>query len=276
MLQKSPDIVKSNALVEAAYRLSLMEQRVILACLSRIDPRASISADVAYPIPLDELVKLAGKLEKTAYVQAKEAALKLYRREIWIRKYPNGGGDIIEVTPGRWIQAAPFIDVKKQISLQFTTLIIPYISGLKKEFTRYNLDDIVKFNSVHSIRLYELICQYRNVGDRFITLADLRDMFQIGDKYKVTKDLKRYVLDAALKDINAKTPLQVSYESIKTGRAISGFRFLIAEKTTARPAPEKPAPAPRPRLTRAYIERHARPGESWDDAKARLSDALDR
>lgn len=275
MVNKTKIVVKSNALIEAAYKLSVMEQRIVLACLSQIDPRESITDNQPYLVPIGEVSRLAGKKRQSIYEEVREAALRLYRRELWIKKKPNGEGKKEKIIPTRWVQAVPYVDGECNVELHFTKYILPYISDLRKEFTRYELDHISKFNSAYSIRLYELMCQYKAKSNREISIDDLRYMFQIEDKYKVTKDLRRYVIDPALKDINEKTPLEISCEAVKEGRKITRFRFQIAEKEKQNTQVIS-TESQKPRLTKAYIEKHARIGETWDQARERLRKEISR
>ena len=43
-------------------------------------------------------------------------------------------------------------------------------------------------------------------------------MFELQNKYPVWADLKRWVIDQAVKEINEFSPLSVTYETKKTGR----------------------------------------------------------
>jgi hypothetical protein len=62
----------------------------------------------------------------------------------------------------------------------------------------------------------------------------------------------------------------VTYSQRKKGRVVEALTFRFGPK--AMPVAAKPAAetATKPKLTRAYVERHARPGETWDQALARL------
>ncbi|MFW9338888.1 RepB family plasmid replication initiator protein, partial [Glaesserella parasuis] len=58
--------------------------------------------------------------------------------------------------------------------IAMTNEVMPYLTQLKGQFTQYQLMHISSFNSVHSIRIYELVTQYRSVGYREITIEDLK------------------------------------------------------------------------------------------------------
>src|SRR5690554_7024919 len=83
-------VVKSNAVIEASYRLSVMEQRVILAAISQIRRDQVVSDDVMYELNVNTLRELSGTKSKAIYTDLKEAVNHLYERSIVIEKHPNG------------------------------------------------------------------------------------------------------------------------------------------------------------------------------------------
>jgi plasmid replication initiation protein len=109
--------------------------------------------------------------------------------------------------------------------------------------------------SAYAIRIYEMLAQYREIGTRELNLKWLRTSLQIADdEYKLTGDFKKWVLDAAVKQINDHSDLKVSYESKKTSRSITDFVFKIKDKS-APPRSRKPAIAP-DQAVRDTLEKH--------------------
>ncbi len=64
-------------------------------------------------------------------------------------------------------------------------------------------------------------------------------MFELEDKYNRNDLLKRGVIDPAIKDINSHIDIMVTYENIKTGRKITGFKFKWRKKRTTPSKPNK-------------------------------------
>ncbi|NEA10484.1 replication initiation protein, partial [Streptomyces sp. SID10692] len=57
-------------------------------------------------------------------------------------------------------------------------------------------------------------------------LEKFRGQLGLGvNEYKAMGDFKKRVLDLAVKQINEKTDVTVSYEQHKSGRSITGFSF---------------------------------------------------
>ena len=216
-------VVKSNQVIEASYQLSAVEQRIVLAAISRIPKNQPITDDELYPVSVNEL-QLLGVHEKTAYRDLKEGINRLYERSI------NLSVDDKSIKM-RWVQEVQFLDSQSVIGIRFSKPILPFISNLSREFTKYALSDIAGINSGYGIRIYELLVQYRQIGKREISVDNLRTMLELGKKYPLFADFKKRVIDTAVDQINEHSPLNVSYKQIKTGRKVTHIQFTYKEKS---------------------------------------------
>ena len=216
-------VVKSNQVIEASYQLSAVEQRIVLAAISRIPKNQPITDDELYPVSVDELKQL-GVHEKTAYRDLKEGINRLYERSI------NLSIDDKSIKM-RWVQEIQFLDSQSVIGIRFSKPILPFISNLSREFTKYALSDIAGINSGYGIRIYELLVQYRQIGKREISVESLRTMIELGKKYPLFADFKKRVIDTAIDQINEYSPLKVTYEQKKTGRKVTHIIFSFKEKS---------------------------------------------
>ena len=214
-------IVKSNQVIEASYTLTTIEQRLILSAIAQVPKGEEISDDVLYPLTTKNLVKLGGD-EKASHKEFKDAVNRLYERSIILRD-----GD--ESDSFRWIQEKVFKGSTIAF-IRFSKPILPFLSNLKAEFTKYLESDIVGMSSPYSIRFYELIMQYRSIGHREISLEDLRWMFQLQNKYPVWADLKKRVIEQATKEINEHSPYNLTIEPKRTGRKITSIVLKFQDK----------------------------------------------
>lgn len=216
-------VVKSNQVIEASYQLSAVEQRIILAAISLIPKNQIITDDELYPVSVNEL-QLLGVHEKTAYRDLKEGINRLYERSI------NLSVDEKSIKM-RWVQEVQFLDSQGVIGIRFSKPILPFISNLSREFTKYALSDIAGISSAYAIRIYELLVQYRQIGKREISVETLRTMLELGKKYPLFADFKKRVIDTAVDQINEYSPLKVTYEQKKTGRKVTHIIFSFKEKS---------------------------------------------
>jgi plasmid replication initiation protein len=231
-LQKSTQliVVKSNKVVEASYMLSLAEQRVLLACIAQIDSKAMLTDQYRFEVSAGEIVDLAG-LESfsNAYRDLRKAAEKLYERSIVIDD-PDPDNPQITQRKMRWISSIDYVPGEGKLVLSFSFGIIPYLSQLSKEFTRYKLKHVSRFESVYSIRLYELLVQWSAVGQREIEVEWLKKQFQVEEKYSRLGDLKKRVIEPAVAEINEHSNFWVTYGQRKVGRIVTHFQFQFGLK----------------------------------------------
>lgn len=260
-------VVKSNHIVEASYRLSLAEQRVILSAISQVRRDKPVTDEKLYSVTAAGLAELCGTDPKTAYRDLATAAERLFERQITIMFEPDGTSRQPRKRLTRWVQDIDYIPGEGRIELRFGKTILPYLTGLQTEFTKYALADVAKMTSVYGIRLYELLMQWPS-GSREISVDDFRRWLQLEDRYDSIKDLKKWVLEVAVQQINEHSPLTVSWGQRKTGRKVTHLTFEYAP-TVAAKAKKKPRA-----VTEYELSQLSRPGEERPDALKRLGVTL--
>lgn len=267
-------VYKSNALAEAGYRLSLQEQRIVLSALSQIGRGDIVTDEVMYTVTANSIAKLTGKEVDDTYEELKEAVIRLKRRDVRLVDKPNGEGKHKEILITGWVQTISYVKEKGLVRLRFSKDILPYLSQLQKQFLSYNLESIAKFSSSYGIRVYELLVQWKTTGTREIEISEFKRMLDIQKKYTSIKDLKRWVLEPSIKDINKNSDFWVKQTQRKTGRNVTHFVFefgLKSELKTKKSLPKEPKILGVPK---GEIEKHARVGESYEEAAKRIKAEL--
>ena len=216
-------VVKDNEILNASYRLSLIEQRIVLGCIARVNSTDELSKEDGFTVTISELQDLttAGKGLTSLYTEAKQAVERLYSRSITLGK---------DGSKMRWVYAVRYNDDEGSISLSFSPLIIPYLSQLKGSFTKYKLEYVANFTSSHSIRIYELLVQWSSKGEREIEISELREMLQLENRYKRPDNLIARVIKPAIDDINMHSNLLVTYGTRRTGRRVTHLQFKFDVK----------------------------------------------
>jgi len=103
----------------------------------------------------------------------------------------------------------------------------PYLLELKREFTSYKLENVVKLKSSYAIRIYELLKQYEKLQERTFLLKSLREMLGAEDIYPAYGNFKQRVLVPAQKELKKKTDISFEIEEVKKGRKVEKVKFLI-------------------------------------------------
>jgi plasmid replication initiation protein len=260
-MKKGSVVVKSNKLMEASYRLDLVEQRIILASIVAARESQKGLGDDFVTIEAKSFGAMFNMDEHSVYNQLKDALNTLFNRFIVIRDiHPESGHE--RVSKIRWISNASYIDGVGTIQIRFSQDIVPYITRLESEFTVYRIEKIGGMSSVYAVRLYELLLQYLSSGKREIEITWLKEILQLTGEYQRIDNFKRNVIDLAVQQINKHSDIKVSYVQKKTGRLITHFVFDIKSKETPKPKNIT--------LNKEYINKHANPGESYEQAYQRL------
>lgn len=262
-------VVKSNKLVEASYRLNLVEQQIILfaICRSR-EEQKGFSSDAPITITAADFAAQFGTNKDRVYTQLKEAVNTLYDRSVTMYDI-DPVTDKARVTETRWISDKSYIDGAGQIQLTFARKVIPFITRLGEDggFTSYRLEKIGGMSSAHAVRMYEFLVQYLSIGEREIEVAWLREVLKMEGQYAAIKDFKKYVIDISVDQINEHSDIKVSYDQRKTGRFVTHLIFKIKSKPEPKKAKtEKPYVAPD-----GGSDARARPGESQYAFDRRMS-----
>ncbi len=223
-------IYQSNALIEASYRLTTIEKKLILACITKIRHDQVITDEVMYSISAEEISKLGGISVDAGYKNLHEAANRLLDRVVSITYEPNGGKKHKTTLKTHWVQSITYVDKEARVNLRFSKDMLPYINQITKQFTHYNYSAIAKMGSIHGIRLYELLVQWKASGYREIDIDWLKKQFNLTEKYSSIRDLKKRVIDPAVEEINNHSDMWCKWEQRKTGRRVTHLIFTFGSK----------------------------------------------
>lgn len=219
------NVTKSNDLVVAAYKLTLNEQRLLLAAISQIDPRKPMPRPLT--ITAHEFAEQYQMPIKQAYEALKEASNALYERDI--KTY-----DGRYKSRFRWVDRVDYLDGGGETKLFFTIHVEPYLVHLNKRFTSYDLRRVAELSSTHSIRIFEILQQFRSTGFYTVTVTDFREYLELGPSYERYSNLKGKVIDPALKELREKSGLEIELKTERKGRAIHRLMFSFKDQDQMR------------------------------------------
>ena len=232
---KNELVVKDNVLINASYNLEVTEQRLImLAIITARESGKGITADSKLEIHASDYASRFGVSNEGAYWALKNAVLNLFERQFSFKEADKKGN--IGTVKSRWVSRIKYIDTTATLEVTFAPDVVPLITRLEQHFTSYQLKQVIQLKSKYSIRLYELLIAWREVGKvPQIELSDFREKLGIdADEYVRMSDFKVRVLEPSIKQINEHTDILVTYEQHKKGRTITGFSFRFKQKQQAK------------------------------------------
>ena len=222
-------VTKSNALIEAGYRLSLTEIQIILYGIGLINPLQK-DFPMTYRIDIDRFAQTFNREHGQIYSEVKEAVLKRF----WERdfSYVDEKGKTVTL---RWLTKIVHEDKTGYLEIKFSEEIQPYLHQLQRNFTTYYIEQISKFKSIYSIRFYEFSIMFLNKGKlesgKFpLLVSEIKQRLDINEKYSRFCDFKARVLEPAKKEINEFSDLNFNYKVIKLGRSPYQIEFTVTKK----------------------------------------------
>lgn len=213
-------IYKSNDLIQASYKLSLIEQRILLSCIGKVDSRkpAHVQENRFRLSASEYLDRFPDANRKNAYRDLRDAAVDLFRREV---KITIGK----KTTLLHWCTEATYHDGEGWVELAFTPQIAPYLTALGPKFTKYEITQIAGLRSSYSLRLFEMLMQFKSTGLLVVDLEKFINWLQL--PYERYTDIRRFVIDVAVKELNTKSNMHIEWKAIKAGRSVARLEFAF-------------------------------------------------
>ena len=241
-------VVEHNSLITSIAKMDktpLKMFELAVSCINTEEP----PKDNAVYLSKEELFSFFKVSDNDKHSRFKQAVAKMQEQAFFeIKEEKNKGFKFRRILP---IPTVEWTDYDDKVMIRFNQDIIPYLIELKQNFTKYALSEIMELNSKYSIILYKWLSMqynqyehYSNKGGRraeqvenyrnpSISVKELRTITDTVNEYKETYHFFRYIVENSLKEINAHTSFNVSYEKIKKGRSIDSIVFHIEKKRKA-------------------------------------------
>jgi len=215
-------IIKENKLIEGFVNMSKNEYKLILYLISNINKNDENF--ITQRIKAKEFAEILNLKGESFYNNFKEFETSLLRKKVIIQ---NERENKIEIN---WLSNIRYLKNKGILEIDFNDKLKPYLLNLDTNTTEYFFSEVSSLKSIYSIRIYELLKQYKDLKSRTIELEKLKNMLGATNKsYKQYNNFKRKVLKKAKEDIkeNENTTLYFEFEEIKEGRKIVKIKFNI-------------------------------------------------
>jgi plasmid replication initiation protein len=218
-------VVQHNALAEAKYRLSLRAQKLLIRLLTELDQRKDDFTDIT--LFLRDFAKLAsGDPGDVLYAEFIDTAKQFMGKFVSITQSPVPGEKLPRSLTCHWISSIEKNPNLRSITFSFDPKLRPYLLGLSRNYFAYYTLHAFNLDSVYSIRLYQWAKsrQYLRRPQQ-VLVEDLRHYLgttETDSEGMVTKEsLKRYndfkkvALRPAVREINKKTDIFITFQEIK-------------------------------------------------------------
>ncbi len=211
-------VTKSNILIEANYKLTITEQKIVLFLVSKI--RKDDDDFQTYTLSIKQFYELLGYRGKPKYSDMKKITKNLIGKVVEIKEEKK-------LKQMSWLSYVEYNENDGSVNLSFDPRLKPYLLQLKREFTSYKLKNVMELKSGYSIRIYEILKKWQPIKEVEIPLKELREMVGTMDKYREYHNFKKRVLTPAQNEIEEKTDISFDYEEVKKGKKVAAIRFMI-------------------------------------------------
>lgn len=230
-------VVQSNKLIEARYRLSTNEQKIMRILIAAINKGDQDFQE--YTFSVKKLQELLGVNTNAIYEVIDNTTDNLLGR---VLRFEHDGGDWIKTS---WLSSVEYRTGEGVVIMCFDPKLKPLLLQLKSHFTQYELGNILRLKSRYAIRIYEIGKQVVNLGQGEVVfdLADLRSRFELKPtEYPLFQNFRARILEPARREINDKTDLHYEWQRLRGGRGgkVHAIRFLFYHKRSAAANGEEP------------------------------------
>lgn len=185
-----------------------------------------ISSNDPIFISSSDFAKECGIDISTAYTALETASERLFTRFFG---YTNAEGDRVKM---RWLNKVIYKAGQGGTELYFTDEVLLLLREFDalNPYTKYKKEVVLRLKKDYSLDLYHLAKKHQTMGGFQITLNELFEQLGLPESYQDLSNLKKRVIKPSLDEITANTDIDLSYENIKKGRSVVGFKFTVKEK----------------------------------------------
>ena len=219
----------ANEFIAAQYKLTLLQFKTFLAITTAYDQKNSRDFYNILKFEFQDLANSIGLNRETGYTKKLEKILtQLSDAKMRIQKRFDADEEKEQWIVGHFLSSIEAMG-DGTIELIFDPKLIKYFTGLTEKYSYLEIQTLLAFSSIYSIRIFNLLKQYKTKKKTF-NIDKLKEMLLITDKYKNFSDFKRYVIEPAVKDINEHSTMKVSYETDGAkGKKVTEITFICVE-----------------------------------------------
>jgi plasmid replication initiation protein len=225
------EVRQSNALTNARFEYSELQLDLFFFMLSKL---RKTQESLVYQLNIKELSALTGKQYHLPYLLLATEGMMSRVFSVTTEK---------SVKQLSMFQRIEYLTGTGITEIKLSEDILPHLFHLKDNFTSYGLAAALRLTSKYAKRIYQLCSQWKDLGEtKKYDVQDLKKTLGLIDdkgneKMRQFGQLRSFVLDPAVKQINEHTELQVSYKLEKVGRSFKNIIFTVKPQALAETIP---------------------------------------
>lgn len=235
-------IRQANALAKSSQELDLLEKRLLLIAMSRI--QSTDTELLTHRIYMHELAEVFGE---NPYARAKRAAEGLLRRVVHVAKGNNSYDQFQWTTLARYVSSASSDNGESYIEIRLNEELSPYLLELRERYNSIPLLDVLPLQSFNAQRLYEILWHDSHAMRKQFLTYDLPELkWELGlrtrrtergktvwvEKYKDWRDFRKLLIRAQ-GEFEEHGRMRFDFEPITHGRVTRQIRFRLSFKEDA-------------------------------------------
>jgi plasmid replication initiation protein len=224
-------VVMQNNIQECFKSMSIDEKRMLILA-SPIARTINATEKDAITITAESFAQDCNIKTHSAYKSLEEASKALIKRYFC---YLDEKG---RKTYCNWVIRARYEDGSVSICFPDEVLLMLKEFDKLNPYTKYKKDIVLSLKKDYSFDFYHLAKKHQAIGKFEMSLEKMRTEFGLPESYHDLSNLKKRVINPSLDEITSNTDIDLTYENIKQGRSVVGFKFTVREK----PKPKLVAP----------------------------------
>ena len=219
-------VVLQNRVVECYRSMSLDEKRLFIMA-TPLARTTKISSNDPIFISSSEFSKECGIDLSTAYTALELASERLFTRFFG---YTAENGDRVKM---RWLNKVIYKAGQGGSELYFSDEVLLLLREFDalNPYTKYKKEVVLRLKKDYSLDFYHLAKKHQTMGGFQISLDELFEQLGLPESYRTRmNNLKSRVIEPSLDEITANTDIDLTYENVKRGRSVVGFKFTVRDK----------------------------------------------
>ena len=217
-------VVLQNRVVECFKSMTLDEKRLFIMA-TPLARTTNISSGEPIFISTEEFASACGLEITGAYTALGIATKKLFDRSFG---YVRADKKKVSI---RWMYKTAYGEGGAELYFTDEVLLLLREFDALNPYTKYKKEVVLRLKKDYSLDLYHLAKKHQTMGGFQISLDELFEQLGLPESYRTRmNNLKSRVIDPSLDEITANTDIDLSYENVKRGRSVVGFKFTVKEK----------------------------------------------